>query len=71
MDKDIKNSIIIIALNNLIEDCKNSLETNKTSEEIDYLNFLMNSSIIIIQDIGKAQEEDKEHKIERPKWNIK
>lgn len=65
--EDIKNSIIILALDNLIKDCEYSLEENINNPENEYIQFISDSSKIILKEY--SEKLNKEPKvISRPKW---
>ena len=66
--EDIKNSIIILALDNLASLCEESLEIDENNpEEQDYLSFLASISRDIIKELGGYTP----HVIPRPKWKTK
>ena len=64
---DIKKSIIIIALDNLIGECNDSLE-EADEDQKEYLQFIIDSSKLILQEIGL--EVQIPTTIKRPSWKI-
>ena len=71
MNEDIKNSIIILALNNLLIDYESALEitrNNQNSEvEPEYIQFIIDTAKLILMEFeGKF---DSDHTISRPIWN--
>ena len=64
---DIKKSIIIIALDNLIGECNDSLE-EADEDQKEYLQFIIDSSKLILQEIGL--EVQILTTIKRPSWKI-
>lgn len=64
MDEDIKNSIIILSLNNLIIDYTTALEIIENTQDKEYIQFIVDSAKIILSQIEKPNTT-----ISRPKWN--
>ena len=65
MDEDIKNSIIILALENLIIDYESALEIIENTQDKEYIQFIIdNAKIALIESNVKINTE-----ISRPKWN--
>lgn len=64
MDEDIKNSIIILSLNNLIIDYTTALEIIENTQDKEYIQFIVDSAKIILSQIEKPDTT-----ISRPKWN--
>lgn len=64
MDEDIKNSIIILSLNNLIIDYSTALEIIENTQDKEYIQFIVDSAKIIL-----SQMEKPDTTISRPKWN--
>ena len=67
MEEDIKNSILILALNNLIEDIDYSLE-EEPEYNTEYYIFIRQSAEILLNEFGNKLS-DKEPVTPRPKWN--
>lgn len=69
--EDLKNYIIIIALDNLASIYEYALEDtqNMTKEEIEYTQFIIGYSRYLIQQMGGNLSTN--HNIPRPKWKIK
>lgn len=63
MDEDIKNSIIILSLENLILDYESVLEIIKIPEDREYIQFIIDSAKIILHE-SKIPDTI----ISRPKW---
>lgn len=63
MDEDIKNSIIILSLENLILDYESALEIIKIPEDREYIQFIIDSAKIILHESKKPNT-----RISRPKW---
>ena len=66
MDEDIKNSILILALENLILDYESALEIIENSEDKEYIQFIIYSAKILLSGFVKPSTQ-----ISRPKWNQK
>lgn len=65
MDEDIKNSIIILALENLIIDYESALEIIENTQDKEYIQFIIdNAKIALIESNVQINTE-----ISRPKWN--
>lgn len=65
MDEDIKNSIIILALENLIIDYESALEIIENTQDKEYIQFIIdNAKIALIESNIQINTE-----ISRPKWN--
>lgn len=64
MDEDIKNSIIILSLHNLIIDYTTALEIIENNQNKEYIQFIVDSAKIIL-----SQMEKPDTTISRPKWN--
>ena len=65
MDEDIKNSIIILALENLIIDYESALEIIENTQDREYIQFIIdNAKIALIESNVQINTE-----ISRPKWN--
>lgn len=64
MDEDIKNSIIILSLENLIIDYESALEVIEiTPEDREYIQFIIDSAKLILTEADKPSTT-----ISRPKW---
>lgn len=64
MDEDIKNSIIILSLENLIIDYESALEVIEiTPEDREYIQFIIDSAKLILNEANKPSTT-----ISRPKW---
>ena len=64
MDEDIKNSIIILSLHNLLIDYTTALEIIENNQNKEYIQFIVDSAKIIL-----SQMEKPDTTISRPKWN--
>lgn len=67
MDENIKNSIVILALDNLILDYESALEIIEDSQDKQYIQFIVDSAKLILGEMGNEVNIDT--KISRPKWN--
>lgn len=69
--EDLKNSIIILALDNLASIYEYALEDakNMPEEEIEYTKFIIGYSRDLIQQMGGTISTP--HNIQRPKWKTK
>jgi hypothetical protein len=71
MNEDIKNSIIILALNNLLIDYESALEitrNNQNSEvEPEYIQFIIDTAKLVLMEF--EDKFDSDHTISRPIWN--
>ena len=69
--EDLKNSIIILALDNLASTYEFALEDtqNMPEEEVEYLQFIIGYSRDLVQQMGGTISSH--HNIQRPKWKTK
>ena len=65
MDEDIKNSIIILALENLIIDYESALEIIENTQDKEYIQFIIDNAKITLSEFGIQIKTE----ISRPKWN--
>ena len=65
MDEDIKNSIIILALENLIIDYESALEIIEDTQDKEYIQFIIDTAKLALIESGIQINT----KISRPKWN--
>lgn len=70
LEKQVKDSVIILALTTLIEVNNVALETSKDPEEIEYKTFLNDASRIIINELTSSVL-NPDNKIGKPKWSTK
>ena len=69
--EDLKNSIIILALDNLASTYEFALEDTKNmpEEDVEYIQFIIGYSRDLIQQMGGTISSP--HNIQRPKWKTK
>lgn len=71
MNEDIKNSIIILALNNLLIDYESALEITKNNQnsevEPEYIQFIIDTAKLVLMEFDSKLDSD--HTISRPIWN--
>ena len=65
MNEDIKNSIIILALNNLLIDYESALEIIENTQDKEYIQFIIDNAKITLMGFGIQINTE----ISRPKWN--
>lgn len=65
-NKDIQDSVTILALNTLIEVNNIALETSKDAQEIEYLTFLNDTARIMLKEL--EQKVPSSTTIGKPKW---
>lgn len=64
-EKQIKESVVVLALNTLIEVNNIALETSKDANNIEYLTFINDTARLILEDLGKDIPSGV---ISKPKW---
>ena len=64
-EKQIKDSVIVLALNTLIEVNNIALETSKDADNVEYLTFINNTARLILEDMG---QDIPSGVISKPKW---
>lgn len=64
-EKQIKDSVVVLALNTLIEVNNIALETSKEADNIEYLTFLNDIARLILEDMGQNIPSGV---ISKPKW---
>lgn len=69
-EKQIKDSVIVVALTTLIEVNNVALETSKDPEEIEYKTFLNDTARIIINELASSIL-NPDNKIKKPKWSTR
>lgn len=71
MNEDIKNSIIILALNNLLIDYESALEITKNNQnsevEPEYIQFIIDTAKLVLMEFDSKLDSD--NTISRPIWN--
>lgn len=68
-ESNIKDSVIVLALNTLIEVNNIALETTKDTQEIEYLTFLNDTARIILKELNPKIPNNTS--IGKPKWTQK